>query len=292
MSPALSVSDLVNAFYADLQVRVSAGWITRQTHEWYRYQLDKLRAQCGELPAAELRGRHLTGITLTHHFVRAVKALYKFGADEEQALVPRNPFTKLRTPACGRRDRILTPAEVVKLYRAATPLFRSFLFLQLHLTCRPGELRKLRWNQIDFDRRTITLGEFKAKNRRKDGLKTRVIPMDQDAARRLARWYAERNPLPSEHVFIGRRGKPWTPNAVRTHMRNARKRAGLDGGHGERVVCYTMRHTSATQAVRDGMPENVLSVIMGHTNPAMTRRYQHLQPDDLVNAVDRARARA
>jgi integrase/recombinase XerC len=95
---------------------------------------------------------------------------------------------------------------------------------------------------------------------------------------------------PDARVFFSTRGRPWTSNGVRCALRTARRRAGLDGD-GERVVCYTLRHTGATDAIRAELPLKLLAEIMGHTRTTTTERYLHLDASDLVEAIDRLAAR-
>ena len=76
-------------------------------------------------------------------------------------------------------------------------------------------------------------------------------------------------------------------------MRAARRRAELEeeDGAGERIVCYSLRHTGATDAVRDGLDAAELADIMGHTSISMTRRYLHRTAADLVAVIDRRRGK-
>jgi integrase len=149
------------------------------------------------------------------------------------------------------------------------------------------------WGDIQWDRRLITLMKFKGKKRRRDGVKIRTIPLDLVVVRFLRNvWERRGRPGPDVPVWLDRRGKQWSPNGVRCAMRLARERAGLDPeGVAERVVCYTLRHTGATNATRAGVTDNTLARVMGHAKTATTNRYQHLAGDDLVAAIDRVAAR-
>ena len=62
-------------------------------------------------------------------------------------------------------------------------------------------------------------------------------------------------------------------------------KAGLNT-EGERVVCYTLRHTGATNAMRAGIQTTLLAKIMGHAKVTTTQRYQHPTSLDMVEAVD------
>lgn len=286
------VRNLVDSFLAHLRVQVSVGQIEHTTRDWYSAQLVKLTRAVGDFPAAELRAHHLIAVKLTYHFVRALRALYRWAVDDDVQLVPRDPFRKLKAPPCGERQRVLSRPEMVRLYLASSRRLRRLLFVLAHTIARPGEIRGLTWGVIRWDQRLIVLTNFKGKKRRRDGVKVRTIPLDRPTLRLLRNIYARRGcPGPDVPVWLDRDGKQWTANAVRCQMRKARQRAGLDPDGVERVVCYTLRHTGATEATRRNILGEKLSQTMGHTKSATTDRYRHLSGEDLLEVVDTLAAR-
>jgi integrase/recombinase XerD len=264
--------------------------MSESTAEWYVYGLKKLKP-LGDFPAAALREFNLVGIKCSNHFVRSLKAMYHWALVEE--FIPKNPFQRLRTPKCGQRNRTLSRPEMIRLYRAVHPLFRRFLFVAKHTMARPGELRKVKWQNVDLEQRMIVLTRFKSKDQRRDGVDIRVIALDLPTTRLLANMLRLTNGQPDDFVFVSERtGRGFSKEAIRCRIRRARERVGLDGGKGtEKIVCYTLRHTSATEATRRGVRDNALAKIMGHTNTRTTARYQHLDPADLVRAIDQVNAR-
>lgn len=284
----LTVAHLIDSYDAHLLVLRRLGQIAPATLEWYRDGLAKLRTAAEKFPAAELRAHHLVSVDLTNHFVRVLKALYRWAADPDVELVPRDPFRKLTTPPCGQRTRVLTRPELRRLMRAATPQLRPLLMLAGLTGARPGELRRLTWGQVFETDRVIRLTKFKAKDRRRDGLAVRSIPLSRVALRILR--YLRSRATDTTHdaiVLVSARGRAWTANGVQCAIRRARRKAGLEDG-GERIVLYTARHTFATTATRNGIGGRILADILGQTNTAMTQRYQHLCASDLVAAIDRA----
>ncbi|VTU02791.1 integrase family protein : Uncharacterized protein OS=Acinetobacter soli NIPH 2899 GN=F950_02740 PE=4 SV=1: Phage_integrase [Gemmataceae bacterium] len=282
------VRDLSRSFESALLVRVKLGETEPTTLAWYKSQLAKLDAAVGDFPAAELRAAHLVSVEFSNAFVRVLRAVYRWACDDDVGLLQKDPFKKLKPPPCGERQRVLTRTEMVRLYLASSRLLRRFLFVLARSIARPGEIRGLLWGQIQWERRLITLVKFKGKKRRRDGVKVRQIPLDKPALRMLRNIWERRGcPGPNDPVWLDRDGKQWTYNALRCQMRGARERAGLDPDGVERVVCYTMRHTGATNATRRGVKDKTLAEIMGHSNTTTTNRYQHLAGDDLVAAIDR-----
>lgn len=276
-----TVANLIDAYDRQLQVAVNSGHKSSKTRDWYGWQFKKLRAAAGTLPAAELRVWHLHAVTMTHHFTRCLRSLYAWSTDND--LTPKNPFTKLEIPKCGQRERVVSRSEVCRLYLASTRKFRKYLFILSHTMARPSEIRLLRWSEIDFVKRVISLRKFKAKDKRSDGVKVRQIPLDRRTMMLLTRMARGRGT--SDFVFSTLDGEAWSYNAIRTMMRKARKTAGLEGD-GERIVCYTLRHTGATNAMRAGIQTTLLAKIMGHAKVTTTQRYQHPTTDDMVDAID------
>ncbi len=283
-----TLAHLIDSFLTHLRLLVAAKLSSPTTLRWYAdhlHQLDPLAA----FPADALRLHHLAALTLTNGFTRALKRLYRWAAAEE--LVPRDPFAKLAVPPCGRRERVLTRAELCALYRAASRPFRMMLYVQLHTLARPGEIRQLTWGQVDWSARCIVIVDFKAKARRKDKLRARAIPLPLPVFRLLRNLHRKAaDTSPDARVFFAPRGAPWTPNGVRCAMRRARKRAALDGGD-EPVVCYHLRHTSATEAIRVEGNLKLVAEIMGHSRTSTTERYLHLNTSDLVQGIDRINTR-
>ncbi len=285
-----TVAHLVTSFDRSLSVSVRLGQLRPATQVYYHFQLKKLLSAVGAFPAAELRAHHLVSVELGCHFVRALKRLYQWAADEE--LIPKNPFKKLKAPPIGQRTRVLSAAEFERLLAVCSPAFARYLRLANETAARPGELRELRWLSVRLEERVILLTNFKAKDKRKDGMKVRRIPLTPLAVLLLAELRAQRpDDGPDGFVFVGRGGKPLGPNALRCSMRTARRKAGLNTEGRERVVCYTLRHTRATDLTRKRVDSNTLAEIMGHTTTQMTRRYQHLSANDLNDVIDRADGR-
>jgi integrase len=275
---------LCSSFLNHVRLLVRAGVNEPSTLRWYEDQLHHLD-HLGDFPADAVRTHHLASIELTNAFTRALKRLYRWAAVED--LVPKDPFAKLIVPPCGRRERVLTRPELRRLYLAAPRPFRRLLFVQLRTLARPGEIRNLAWGQIDWACRVILLTKFKGKKKRKDKLKARPIPLALPVLRLLRNLQRKATDSSAEgRVFLSTRAsKPWTPNGVRCAMRTARRLAGLDGG-GERVVCYTLRHTAATTAIRADVSLKKVAEIMGHARTSTTERYLHLDAADLVGAID------
>jgi integrase len=100
----------------------------------------------------------------------------------ENRLVRENPIRGLRLREVKRHGRELKPEEWRAILRETDPAFRRFLLMMRLTGARPGELRKLRWEDVDLARGIAILPEHKSA--RKTG-KPRVIVFPPPAVKLL-----------------------------------------------------------------------------------------------------------
>lgn len=278
----LTVAHLVESFRQFQLAEVKAGIAKTSTAEWYQYQFAPLVGKCGFMPAADVRPHHIVNVRYTNAFCKACKRLFTWGADE--GFLQGENLRKLKIPPVGKRERILTRSEFVRLLAKLPRHHRDFLLVMRRTLARPGELRNLRWDDIDFEARVMVLTEFKGKSRRADGLKRRGIPLDAYTMRMLRRW-GDRRRHGEDFVFGGR--QPLKANCISLAVRRARRKAGLPEG----IVPYTTRHTAATTAIENGVSLSHVAGIMGHSRVSTTERYVHLNAKHLVAVIDQATAK-
>jgi integrase len=149
----------------------------------------------------------------------------------------------------------------------------NFMRLALFTGMRRGELFKLKWEDIDFDRGFIHIRQPK-------GGKDQTIPLNQ-AARELLEAHPRTD---STFVFPGRGGKQRTE--IRRPVDRIRKAAGLPPDF---RPLHGLRHTYASMLASSGQVElHVLQKLLTHKTPQMTQRYAHLRDEALRRASDLA----
>lgn len=269
-----------------------------RTAEFYREQLKRVLAAYGDLDAAELRPFHLLKFKHTWHLILSVQRLYRWAVDEMD-LLQVNPVKKLRRPRLGARRRILAPAELLRLLRRARSDFRRLLLFARESAARPQELVTLRWEELRWEgdssqlhadlRRGAAfflLTDYKARTRRADPTAPRLIPVTPRLGRLLSRLLRGR-PLAGA-VLVADDGRAWNKNSVRMRMKRLLQRSGLpELLKGEKVCCYTLRHTSLTSLVAQGFDTSVVQQLAGHANITTTSRYVHLHRKHLMNAWEK-----
>lgn len=284
----LTVRQLEEHFYAWLGRQVDAGRRRPRTVAYYRSLLRQVLDQVGrERPCAALVRFDGELVAASRCHLQALKRLFAWGVEME--LISRSPFVGIPLPPLGQRQRILTRPELARLLRNSGRPLRWLLLGMRHTLARPQEVRGLRLSDWREDLGAFVLSDFKGRDRRRDGVRVRVLPADAWMRRLVAR--RARRLDRGGVLFPGGSGQPWTSNALRLAVRRAAARAGLDAEGEERVVAYTLRHTVATWATAAGVRDRQLADIMGHTSTRTTARYQHLPIADLVAAIGAATGR-
>lgn len=143
--------------------------------------------------------------------------------------------------------------------------------LSLDTGMRRGEVFKLRWSDVDLDRKLVTVRGSTAKSGR-----TRHIPLTKRALEALRRWKAQQPA--TELVFPGEEGRPLTN--VKKAWQALLKSAQITG-----FRWHDMRHNFASQLVMRGVDLNSVRELLGHSEITMTLRYAHLAPEFKASAI-------
>jgi integrase len=155
--------------------------------------------------------------------------------------------------------------------------FAELCLVAAHTGLRRGELAALERRQLDFERRMITVGSshcFKSGERleRTKTGRIRHVPMREVVYRALL---SRKLQAPTAKVF--------GPAVLLHSSRRLRRLARQVGATPLRF--HDLRHTFASNLVREGLPLYTVQRLLGHTTATMTQRYAHLSPDDLRAAL-------
>jgi integrase/recombinase XerD len=180
--------------------------------------------------------------------------------------------------------------EVQTILDACDRLRDRFLLALLYDSgVRAGEALGLRHEDIAAAEREVTVRPRTNDNgARVKSRASRTIPVSAGLVRLYADYlHGEYGDLDSDYVFVnlwGRpRGHPLTYTAVYDLVRRLRRRTGID------FDLHWYRHTAATRLLRDGVPIEVVSRILGHAGLSTTLDvYGHLTAEDARAALDAA----
>lgn len=199
-----------------------------------------------------------------------------------QRLLARYPLPKLEDkPSRKRREVVYTPAEFAELL-AAIPdaTFREFLEFLWETGCRPIEARILECRQVDLNKQIAILPPSNNKTRKAE----RVIILT-DRATEILRQRVES--VESGILFLNTRGRPWTKNSINCRFHRLKKKLGSAD-----ICAYGIRHSYATEGLKNDVDPVSLAMLMGHSDPSMVATtYQHLAQNHahLRRQADRAR---
>jgi site-specific recombinase XerD len=180
--------------------------------------------------------------------------------------VPQIPFGKRR----HKLPCVLSPAEVVRLFEAASP-GRNRVLLQTAYACglRLGELLHLQVTDIDSARMVVHVHQGK-------GGKDRLVPLSARLLEELRGYWRFYRPRP--WLFPGAGGKrPLHPANVQRLCRRLLPKAGIT----KPITPHTLRHSFATHLLEAGVDVVTLQRILGHRDLQTTAHYLHLSTERL-----------
>jgi site-specific recombinase XerD len=187
----------------------------------------------------------------------------------------------LRVKVSRRLVVPLCRKEVVELF-GSFRTYRDLSIAALMLLCglRSREVLALRLPDVD-----LLSDEIRVSGK---GERDRVLPLAPYTRRALSSYLRlERPETRHDVLFVNlkgrRRGTPMTPAGLYMLFLYHRRRSGS-----VRANPHRLRHTFATDMIREGMSLPVLKRLLGHSNIEMTLRYVNLSADDVRAEFERA----
>jgi integrase len=232
----------------------------KEPHEIIRLDIDRLRVNLS---------KNLKPQTVKH-VLGLLKRIIRFGAKRQLCRELPFPIDSVRVDNCTTED--LTSGQLKSLLKAisestdieAANIMRMALFTGM----RRGELFKLKWADVDFDRGFITIRDPK-------GGVSQKIPLNDQA-----RDVLKHHPETADHVFVRGDGKPFTD--IRRRVNPIKQAAGI--GTDFRTL-HGLRHAFASMLASSGEVDMyTLQKLLTHKSPMMTQRYAHLRDETLRKA--------
>lgn len=188
-----------------------------------------------------------------------------------------NPVKGIERNQEHKRERYLSPVELARLSEtlAKYPDQRAADVVRLLLLtgARSGEVLAMRWSNLDLIAGIWTKPGSTTKQKT-----THRVPLSAPARQVLVA-LADDAAEDTDFVFPGRTGH-------RTEIRNA----WIDMCRAARITGarpHDLRHTYASILVSSGNSLPTIGRLLGHSQPATTARYSHLQDDPLRLATER-----
>lgn len=209
------------------------------------------------------------------HILALLKRSCNFGFNK--MLCPGLPFRIEMPHVDNKKTEDLSEDELHRLLEAIAndenKQVGNMMLMALYTGMRRGELFKLLWSDVDFERGFAMIRDPK-------GGRSQSIPLN-DSARQLLESHDRSD---SKYVFPGEGGGQRV--SVQKASRRIRERAGLPKDF---RPLHGLRHTYASMLASSGKIDlYTLQKLMTHKTPVMTQRYAHLSDDAMRQAADLA----
>jgi integrase len=196
---------------------------------------------------------------------------------------------KLHVPR--QAPRTLEPEQIVAVLAATEHLRDRFLLSLLAETgMRVGQALGLRHSDFVSHRREVHIVP-RADNANRARAKVRspfVVPVSAPLVRLYSEYmHTEYGEVGSDYVFVnlfgGKVGKPMGYPAVHDLIGRVSARSGVS------FSAHMLRHSRATDMVRQGVPVEIVARLLTHRSSTTTSQtYVHLEVADIKNALLRA----
>jgi integrase len=194
----------------------------------------------------------------------ALKHLLRLAVEWE--IIPVNPAQGIKTPkAPAGRVRYLQPTELRALLEACPTWLRPIVALAASTGMRRGEIIGLRWLDVDLQHARIMLPQTK------NG-EGRIVYLNKMAMAVLVS--LDRPASTSDRIFN------CTPDQVTVAFVRVCRQVKI-----ENFRFHDLRHTAASWMRMSGADTQTVGQLLGHRDPRMAARYQHLSPAFLAEAV-------
>lgn len=274
-----TVERLWEAFY---EYKRSNRSINDDRNRWKRYLLNDFGSKLPEEIVttdidklrAKLEDKGLAPATVKQALV-LLKRILNFGA--KRGLCAPIDISKLHfeMPKLNNmKTEDLSKEQLANLFKVlendSNRMVANMMLLALYTGMRKGEVYRLKWEHVDFERGFILLEDPKGKVDER-------IPINS-AARKV---FDEQMHSESEYVFYGRnKGRLREVQSFRRICREAGLPDSFRPMHG-------LRHVFASTLASSGKVDMyTLQKLLTHKTPTMVQRYAHLRDDALKNASE------
>lgn len=212
--------------------------------------------------------------TQNYHLI-ALRSFLKYCAKRDLDCLAPEKIELAKQPS--RQVEFLEAEELQRMLEAAQKTstilgLRDLAILQMLFSTglRVSELSNLKIDNVNLKRDEFTV--------RGKGGKTRIVFLS-DAAKTAVKTYLEKRTDPSPFLFVshdrakgGREAGALTPRSIQRLV----ERYALAAGVTKRITPHTLRHTFATDLLRNGADIRAVQSMLGHSSITTTQVYTHV----------------
>jgi integrase len=255
-------SKAINTDKGRFEKYLSPSFGNKEPHEIIRLDADRLRVGLLKILKPQTV-RHVFGL---------LKRIVNFGVARQ--LCGNLNFIVETVKVDNQKTEDLNPEQLRRLLTVidnSTDIeAANIMRLALYTGMRRGEMFKLKWNDIDFQRGFIAI-------RNPKGGVSQKIPMNEQARQVLKNHPKAEG---KENVFLRPDGEPFTD--IRRRVNPIKEAAGIPDDF---RALHGLRHTYASMLASSGKVDlYTIQKLLTHKSPVMTQRYAHLRDEALKNA--------
>lgn len=249
-----------------------------KTRTEYERIIDKeIAPVLGRVPAKEVSRKDIIDLidgiafdrdkqTLSNRVRAVLSSIFSFGIDK--AIVESNPVLHIRRKKNEtKRDRVYSPEELINLWNAfdmQDEPVRSLYKILLLCGQRSGETRRMKWEYLNFEKKTWTIPEEETKAKRQQ-----IVPLTETVINLIENLRIISGA--SEYVF----NSPKLENRPIEWLQKATDRVQTESGVKDFRV-HDLRRSMASYLAELGTDRTVLGKILNHKG---------LAGDDQVTAI-------
>lgn len=224
------------------------------------------RHQPGELTEIEIRNYLLYVVeqkqvsrSTQNQVINAIKFFF------EKVLGQARKVYDLERPLKEHRlPEVLSQEEIVAIFGTIRNIKHLLMLMLIYSGgLRRSELLGLRIGDVDRNRGLIFIRGGKGRRDRQTVLAQHVVPL-------LDKYLIEY--MPSQRLFEGPGGQPYSESSLRQILHKAAKKAGIR----KAVRLHMLRHSFATHLLEAGTSTRYIQVLLGHESSKTTELYTHV----------------
>lgn len=239
--------------------------------------------------------------TTIHNVYNVVRAFFTWASSEEDGnIIVKSPCKNIKLPKMKVYEKeILEENEIEEAISAISELStlnQCAFLIPLFSGLRRGEVLGLRWQDIDFDNKELTIKKSFSKtkskgeeNKEPKNEKTRTVSMNDLLMTRLSKLKQEqilqkqtlgKNYKESDKIFVDECGNQISLNTIGNRWRRFRKKK-----LSKPVTYHGLRASYASLLSHHNVPLKDIQELLGHSDIRVTTKHYTIKYNDLNNRV-------
>lgn len=201
---------------------------------------------------------------------------------EDWGYVHVSPGAKLKKLPEQKTETVTwTQGEVDSVLEKLPTWAKHFFIFMYNTGCRPKEASKVKFSDVDFQRKLVKLRTAKG-----GSIRERKVPVGDELLEMVDGIRRDRKVKSIRHnddpVFLNSHGNPVHPEVFAEQVRIARRKLKLS----DKLIPYGLRHTMCSTLADQNVGLPKIQAIAGHVRTETTMRYIHLKEESLRDVID------